>query len=682
MKYSWLIQRFRKLYSPKRRALGVIAFSTGFNRVKTHKCKTMNIRLLLIFLLAASHGKAQDFTTKDIALMEANAHQRILQTNTSSFASDNFDVKYYRCVWKLDPAVRYISGSVTIYFTANALTNSITLDMMNSLLADSVKQRNSGLSFSQTSNTISINFPTAINPGALDSVSIFYKGVPANTGFGSFIESSHAGTPVIWSLSEPYGSRDWWPCKNGLDDKADSIDIIIIHPDQYKAASNGLLQSEKSLPGNKTITHWKHRYPIASYLVCFAITNYVVFNNSVQLGTVTLPMQTYCYPENLALFEANTPKVLSAMQFFNSRFGDYPFIKEKYGHVQFGWGGGMEHQTMTFIVSPNESLMAHELAHQWFGNKITTHSWQDIWLNEGFATHLAAMYMENTYPANIYTNRRAVINNITSTTGGAVKVDDTTNVGRIFNGQLSYNKGSYLLYMLRFVLGDAPFFRAINNYLKDPLLAYGFSLTADLKKHLEQESGKDLTKFFSQWYEGEGYPSYNVQWSMLGSSNLKIKMNQTTSHPSVSFFEMPVALTFKNATQEKTIIVNNTLNGQEFIKQVGFVPDTVLIDPEYWIISKNNSTQKITPANSGEGVVEIYPNPASSPVNIFLHDFNAASAQINITNAAGQMTYKRTIALTNGAELIQLPTQQWARGIYFAQVVAGGKKIVKKITRG
>ncbi len=675
------IQRFCKMYSPKRRALAVIVFYARFNSVKTYKYQTMNIRLLPIFLLMAAQAQAQDFTTKDIALMEANAHQRIPQTNTSSFASDNFDVKYYRCVWELDPAVRYISGSVTVYFTTNATTNSITLDMMNSLVADSVKQRNSGLGFSQTANTITINFPTAVNAGALDSVSIFYKGVPANTGFGSFIQSSHAGTPVIWSLSEPYGSRDWWPCKNGLDDKADSIDIMIIHPNQYKAASNGLLQSEKPLPGNKTVTHWKHRYPIASYLVCFAVTNYVVFNNSVQLGAVSLPMQTYCYPENQALFETHTPKVLSAMQFFNARFGDYPFIKEKYGHVQFGWGGGMEHQTMSFIVTPDESLMAHELAHQWFGDKITTHSWQEIWLNEGFATHLAAMYMENTYPATIYTNRKAVINNITSTPGGAVKVDDTTNVGRIFNGQLSYNKGSYLLYMLRFVLGDASFFKAINNYLKDPLLAYGFSSTKDLKKHLEQESGKNLTKFFSQWYEGEGYPSYNVQWSMLGSSNVKIKMNQSTSHPSVAFFEMPVALKFKNATQEKTVVVNNTLNGQEFIKQIGFVPDTVLVDPEYWIISKNNSTQKITPGNSGEGMVEIYPNPVINPLTIFIHDFTAATAHIQISNAAGQIMYKRTVTLTNGAELIQLPTQQWARGIYFVQVVAGGKKIVKEIVR-
>lgn len=681
MKYNLAIQRFCKLYSPKRMLWAVIAFLTGFNRNAFYKYLTMNTRLILIFLLFSCQCMAQDFTTKDIALMEAAVHQGGPQTETTTLASDNFDVKYYRCVWELDPAVRYISGSVTVYFTVSALTTSITLDMMSSLLTDSVRQRNNLLAFTRTSNTISINFANGINAGALDSISIFYRGIPANTGFGSFIESTHAGTPVIWSLSEPYGSRDWWPCKNGLDDKADSIDIMIIHPDQYKAASNGLLQSERPYPGNKTITHWKHRYPIASYLVCFAVTNYAVFNNTVQLGNVSLPMQTYCYPEDRALFEANTPKVLNAMQFFNARFGDYPFIKEKYGHVQFGWGGGMEHQTMSFIVTPNESLMAHELAHQWFGDKITTHSWQEIWLNEGFATHLAAMYMENAYPASIYTNRRAIINNITSTVGGSVKVADTTNLGLIFSSQLSYNKGSYLLYMLRFILGDATFFKAINNYLKDPLLAYSFTKTTALKKHLEQESGKDLTVFFKQWYEGEGYPSWQVDWSMLGANHVDIRLRQTTSHSSVSFFQTPVALQFKNATKQKTIVVDHRFSGQQFREQIDFVPDTVLVDPEYWLISKNNRSQKVTTTNSSQGVVEIYPNPASNPVNIFIHDFNATNAQIQISNAAGQIMYRQTAQLSNGAELIKVPTQHWARGSYYVRVDAGGQKIIKEIIR-
>src|SRR6185503_7002384 len=129
--------------------------------------------------------------------------------------------------------------------------------------------------------------------------------------------------PILWTLSEPYGSRDWWPCKNGLDDKADSIDIFITAPSGYLAASNGLRQSE-TIEGANKITHWKHRYPIATYLVCMAVSNYAEFDDSVQIGNINLPMQTFCYPESIDLFKARTPIILKTLQYYSSIFGNYP----------------------------------------------------------------------------------------------------------------------------------------------------------------------------------------------------------------------------------------------------------------------------------------------------------------------------------------------------------------------
>ncbi len=640
----------------------------------------------ILFLFPGFNAIAQNFEdskkVEEIAAMEKNAHQRISGTGSLSLASDNFDVKYYRCEWEIDPAVRYIKGKVTVYFYVAAAAANITLDLMSPLITDSVTQRGVPLSFSQPANTLQINFATPVNAGTIDSVSIYYQGVPPNTGFGSFIKTTHAGTPVMWTLSEPYGARDWWPCKNNLGDKSDSVDIIVTHPAAYKAASNGLLQSETLTAGDtKIITHWKHRYAIASYLVCFAVTNYAVFNNTVLLGSINLPMQTYCYPESLALFQTNTPLVLDAMQLFHNNFGDYPFIKEKYGHVQFGFGGGQEHQTSTFIVTPNEGLMAHELSHQWFGDKITCASWEDIWLNEGFATFCAAFYMETKYPANKIANRKAIINNITSLPTGSVKVDDTTNVGRIFSGRLSYNKGSYLLYMLRFKLGDDLFFKALRQYQKDTAVIYGYAHTTDLKRNLEQVSGANLTAFFSQWYNGQGYPSYHAEWSQLGSENVSIKMNQSTSDPSVVFFEMPVALKFKNATQEKTVIVDNKTNGELFIRNIGFIADTVLIDPEYWLITKNNTAVKTTLTNSGKGAVEIYPNPVTNPLTVYLHDFSENTATIRIYNNLGQLVFVKNIPLYNGAELLQLSLGQLPKGVYIVKVNVGENKFVKRIIK-
>lgn len=650
------------------------------------------MRILLTFLILISFNLSAQVPAEfckqasDIALLEQAAHQNIVSANkniiANTLASNNYDVKYYRCEWEVNPAMRYITGKVTVYFIITTATNNIQIDLMNPLVVDSVKQRNMVLTKQHSNNSLSIDFAATINSGTLDSISIFYKGVPPNTGFGSFINTTHAGVPVMWSLSEPYGSRDWWPCKNGLDDKADSIDIIVTTPAQYKAASNGLLQSETLLAGGtKKVTYWKHRYPIASYLVCFAVTNYSVFNNSVLLGNSNLPMQTYCYPESLASFQAGTQNVLDALQLFHNNFGDYPFIKEKYGHVQFSWGGGMEHQTASFMVSLNESLVAHELGHQWFGDKITCASWTDIWLNEGFATYLAAFYMENKYPANTLNNRKAVVNNITSATNGSVWVDDTTNVGRIFSGRLSYNKGSYLLYMLRWKLGDAVFLNALRQYQKDAKLAYGFATTDDLKRNLEEVSGQNLTEFFKDWFKGQGYPTYNVEWTQMGSSYVKIKMNQTTSHASVDFFELPVALKFKNATQEKTIVVDNKINGEIFLKNIGFVADTVLIDPEYWLVTKNNITAKVPDASTGQNIIQIFPNPVKDHFTIYMHKMVASTANINLYNAAGQLVYTKNISLINGSEFIEVPSRHLPAGTYFLRINAGDFKFVKKLLR-
>ncbi len=650
------------------------------------------MRIFFTFLLlTALHTTAQQpvsFTQQinEIAKAEQLRHQRLTPQGTTGTvdilnAVSNIDAKYYRCEWEVDPAVRYIKGKVTVYYTLTATGNSISLDLMSPLVADSVKQRNILLTTTHINNILQINFPATVNAGTLDSVSIYYQGVPPNTGFGSFIQSTHAGTAVMWSLSEPYGSRDWWPCKNGLDDKADSIDIIVTAPAQYKAASNGLWQSEILIAnGTKKVTHWKHRYPIASYLMCFAVTNYAVFNNSVQLGSITLPMQTYCYPENMASFQSGTQNVLDALQLFHNTFGDYPFIKEKYGHVQFGWGGGMEHQTSTFIVSINEGLIAHELAHQWFGDKITCGSWEDIWLNESFATQLTLLYFENKQPQNIQTSRRDNINAVTAQPDGSVKVDDTTNVSRIFNGRLSYTKGAMVLNMLRWKLGDANYFKAIRAYQNDPKLVYNFARTADLKKHLEQVYGKDLTGFFDDWYSGQGYPTYNVEWMPVGSSHVKIKINQTQSHTSVNFFELPVALKFKNATLQKTIVVDNTSNGQQFFENIGFVADSVFIDPDYWLISKNNTAVKIAD-NAAQNTVQVYPNPIQSQFAVYLRNMKAANATINLYNAAGQLLSSQQVNLINGSQYIDVPSAHLPAGAYTLRIVTADFKYIKKLVK-
>jgi hypothetical protein len=233
------------------------------------------------------------------------------------------------------------------------------------------------------------------------------------------------------------------------------------------------------------------------------------------------------------------------------------------------------------------------LAHQWFGNKITCGSWEDIWLNEGFATYLSGLCYERIQPQYWKQFKQQRINSATSQAGGSVFVNDTTNVGRIFSGRLSYAKGAMVLHMLRWINGDSLFFQGVRNYLNDPALAYGYAKTADLKRHLSTTSGKNLDGFFEDWFTGQGYPSYKINWYPLANNQLMIQVKQTQSHPSVPYFKLPLPLRLKGPQgQVKDIVLNHTFDGQNFSIQAPFSVNAIEFDPDYWLITKDNLVEK------------------------------------------------------------------------------------------
>jgi aminopeptidase N len=342
----------------------------------------------------------------------------------------------------------------------------------------------------------------------------------------------------------------------------------------------------------------------------------------------------------------------------------------------------MEHQTNSFIISPNENLMAHELGHQWFGDKVTCGSWQDIWLNEGFATYLSYFYFEKTDPAGHLNRMKGLSNSITSLPGGSVWVDDTTNVGRIFSSRLSYNKGAYLLHMLRWTLGDTLFFRGVRQYINDPKLAYGFARTDDLKRNLEQAGGKNLTEFFNDWFTGQGHPTYTIKWSQNKNNWARITVNQITSHSSVSYFEMPLALKFKKGAQEKTVVVNNSRANEIFWEDVGFAADTVIIDPDYWMLSRNNVSIKEAALLGPENEIKIYPVPTSS-TNVTLSIKNPVEKKmtLRIFNAVGQLISQQQIDTPGRDEEIQINVSKLSAGVYLLRIDAGNFKTTRHIVK-
>ncbi|MCC6685317.1 MAG: M1 family metallopeptidase [Bacteroidia bacterium] len=465
-------------------------------------------------------------------------HSAAYKTNA---ASQNYDVRYYRLGVYLDPRVWYIRGNMTMYFvTRQASFQQMELDFTATMQVDSIRYHNVLCTFShQADHVLKIFLPSVSGAGSFDSVQVFFRGIPANTGLGSFSAAPHSSGDVVWTLSQPYGSREWWPNKMTLDDKADSLDVYITSPQQYRGASNGLLVMDTVTDTLRTV-HWKHRYPIAAYLIAVAASNYQVYRDYWVHNNDSLEILNYVYPHTLAQAVQQTPYTATCMELYNNLFEDYPFRKEKYGHAQFGRGGGMEHQTMSFMGGFGEDLIAHELAHQWLGDKLTCGSWRDIWLNESFATYLTGLTYENLKHDSLWMKwKRTVIDNVCSQTYGSVYPVDTTAPFVLFDSRLTYNKGAFVLHMLRQNMGDAAFFAGVKNYLKDTVMAYGFSSTARFKQHMEQAGGKNLTTFFDQWYYKQGYPSYTTLW-LQGDDKLYLKVNQVTSHPSVSFFTAPL----------------------------------------------------------------------------------------------------------------------------------------------
>lgn len=625
-----------------------------------------------IFLTISLVSYAQEDICKDLDhLIELEMHQHgeIANLRTNMLTQD-YDLKYHRLEWQVDPAVHFISGTITTYFVPRSDEfDQINFDFEDNMTINSVLYHGQSLSYEFTDgDNLRIDLPETINFGTLDSISIDYEGIPASGGFGSFATDTHDGSPILWTLSEPYGAKAWWPCKQDLTDKIDSIDIFVTTPQVNKVGTNGVLINELLTGDGNVIYHWKHRYPIPAYLISIAVTNYAEFSDYVYLNNGdSILILNYVFPEDLDDAQIKLQSTVEQMELYNELFGIYPFAGEKYGHAQFAWGGGMEHQTMSSMGSFSYGLQAHELAHQWFGDKVTCGSWEDIWLNEGFASYLTGLTDEflSSDPNDWMNWKTYNIGIVTNQPGGSTWVDDTTSVGRIFNSRLTYRKGALILHMLRWKLGDADFFQGVRNYLEDSDLAFGYARTDDLKYHLELISGQDLTGFFSDWFYGQGYPSYNIQYTP-GIDGIQITVEQETSHSSVDFFEMPIPIKVSDGINDTILVLDHNFSGQIFDIDLPFEPTTLEFDPDYWIISKDNSIEFIATSSKEiemiSSYIELSPNPGRTEFEIRIGESLDMSAfrQIIIVDSQGLLLER----INDIEPKMNVNIENWASGTY------------------
>lgn len=638
-----------------------------------------NVYLLCLSIFAfhtfSAQYKNENIEKKGLIKEEMKSYAAKMAAGNINLNTLNYDLQYQRMDIAIDPAVYNISGSVTSHFKPNQAMSSIYFDLNNNMNVSQVNYHGQNLTFQQLSTKeIKINFATALAANVLDSLTIQYNGAPS-TANNSFFTNTQSGTAVLATLNEPYGAQDWFPTKQSLNDKIERFDIKVTTPAQYSVASNGRLMSETILGNGQKRTFWRTQYPITAYLVALSITNFVKLNDT--MGTPPFPFVNYLYPSTNADAGsmANIEWTKTVMNTFETYFGAYPFRNEKYGHMEFTAGGGMEHQTMTSMGAWSKQLIAHELAHQWFGDKVTCGAWNDIWLNEGFATfgeHVAyeKLVMTNAEFLNYLLGEK---NYITSDTQGSVYVADSNlgSVGAIFNGRLTYSKGGYVVRMMKWILGDTVFYQALKDYHARPNLAYNYVRTSDLNASFLTSTGTNFTEFFNDWIYGQGYPTYDIRWKQTGNQ-VTFKASQAQSHSSVSFFEMPLPIKVTGTGgQTAFFALNNTSNNQFFNETVSFPIASVQFNYEYQILEKNSTVTQDNNLNTTDFKTQefsIYPNPAKN--ELFISGLKK-EANYKILTADGRLVKK-------GKANQKIDIAVLDKGIYFIMINNSNLKFVKE----
>lgn len=608
---------------------------------------------------------------------------RMTEVSTLSEMQEKIDISYYDIDISIDIESEQISGNVFLSGSVGLdQPDSIELDLSNSMTVDSIYVNNLLTLFDHDDNKIKIPTPEeTLTEGYDFNVQIFYHGQPTSTGFGSFNYDTYNGIPHIWTLSEPYGARDWWPCKDDPSDKADSLEISVTLQEEQIVVSNGLLIEEVSIGNNLKKYTWFESYPISTYLVSITSYPYTVWHDEyIGLNGDTLPLDFYVYPDHYEIVHDNYLLTKDMMKIFAEKFGEYPFMNEKYGHAEFGRGGGMEHQTISSMGGYSEWLIAHELGHQWWGDLVTCSDFHHIWLNEGFARFSEAIWVEASNGSEAYKNYWS---NHTYYGSGTIYVEDPSTTSQIFNGNLTYNKAGWVVHMLRGVLGDSLFFEALQSYAYNDSLAYDAVTTEDFKLVCENVSGLELDSFFEQWIYGEFYPKYSLSWNMNNGNQLQINISQFQNW---QFFKMPIEIAvFTDLDTFRLKVDNHGLSQDYLINSVNGVVQRVELDPENWILKEVQylTTDNQLPENSHLIMYPAYPNPFNPVVNVnyFIPEvIGEFQSRIFIYNLSGKLVEELDpVQSYPGLNKISWDASDQASGVYFLRVKAENRSYTQKI---
>jgi len=528
---------------------------------------------------------------------------------------------------------------------------------------------------------INIELVQPFQPG--DSVQIYIEYTAplvanySQVGFHKWID-------YTFTFAEPYGARKWFPCYDLPFDKAEVIERIWVYG-VYQAAGNGILTDIVPF-GSDLVYLWEETHPISTYLISFAAGPYLHLTDTSAAG---IPLNYYVYPEDSAAAVYDFANTGDMLDFFSEKFGDYPF--DHYGmamsHIFNGWGA-MEHQSVTTygdnLVSGNrqyEYIVSHELSHQWWGDALTPLTFADIWLNEGFASYAEALYIEARYDT--------LVEHMENKAESYFQEDQYFRYP-IYNpppdylfGSAVYNKGCWVLHMLRYVMGDDAFFAAWRNYFQNYI--YGNVVTAEFQAEMETEYGSSLDWFFDEWVYQAGYPIYHYWWDILTDSTdeAQVMVDILQVQTNAPYFSMPVQFYFTDGVDDTTVTVWNNENFTYFLIDLPFSPTQMTFDPGSFILktASQAGVENQLIIKNYELKIDNYPNPFNNSTTITFTLDRAGVVKLAVYDILGhEVTRLETRDLRLGTNSVVWNAEGCGSGVYFVRLMVDGRwSMVRKV---